>query len=46
MLNHTRRLIAVMAFLVAVPAFAQMGPRPPDVRVMVCNPTVGQGSEY
>ncbi|HET9400360.1 MAG TPA: hypothetical protein VFO34_05375 [Candidatus Acidoferrales bacterium] len=46
MVNRTRSLVAVAAFLIAAPVLAQMGMRPPDVRVMVWNPTVGQGSEY
>lgn len=46
MVNRTRCLVAAMAFLAAAPVIAQMGMRPPDVRVMIWNPAVGQGSEY
>ena len=46
MVNRKRSLVAVAALLIAAPVLAQMGMRPPDVRVMAWNPAVGQGSEY
>jgi len=47
-LNPKRSLIIAAAFFIASPLCAQMGGgmRQPDIRVMVWNPAVGQGSEY